>query len=138
MLNRSHPCELVALPASQHAQGWCYPSRINVLSGSTYFTSCLSSSTLIIVSCRTSNMNQTPSFQLGRVVTACKECHRRKERCNRKRPCDMCIARNEDDKCNQAREKNEVKMLQPHLDPLTSTSSLKNKRKCHRSLKRQL
>lgn len=34
-----------------------------------------------------------------RVVTACAECHRRKQKCDRKKPCNVCLAREVPDKC---------------------------------------
>ncbi|KAL1631770.1 hypothetical protein SLS56_004291 [Neofusicoccum ribis] len=34
-----------------------------------------------------------------RVVTACAECHRRKQKCDRKKPCNVCLARDVPDKC---------------------------------------
>jgi Fungal specific transcription factor domain len=34
-----------------------------------------------------------------RIVTTCTECHRRKQRCNRAEPCNVCVARNVPGRC---------------------------------------
>ncbi|KAK9313996.1 hypothetical protein V1524DRAFT_170190 [Lipomyces starkeyi] len=40
------------------------------------------------------------SSKRKRIVTACSECHRRKQKCDRARPCNNCIARNVQDRCS--------------------------------------
>lgn len=40
----------------------------------------------------------------NRPVTACLECQRRKQKCDRKKPCDICIQRNVESKCVYAIE----------------------------------
>ncbi|KAK9241778.1 fungal-specific transcription factor domain-containing protein [Lipomyces tetrasporus] len=47
----------------------------------------------------TTNGNRTYSRQ-NRPVTACVECHRRKQRCDRKFPCQNCIVRDVGKKCS--------------------------------------
>ncbi|KAK9241893.1 hypothetical protein V1506DRAFT_160127 [Lipomyces tetrasporus] len=44
-------------------------------------------------------MDRSPSKR-KRIVTACRECHRRKQKCDRARPCNNCIARNVQDRCS--------------------------------------
>ncbi|KAJ4857212.1 fungal specific transcription factor domain-containing protein [Trichoderma breve] len=39
------------------------------------------------------------SSKRKRLVTSCSECYRRKQRCNRKNPCNNCLARNIPNKC---------------------------------------
>ncbi|KAL6813001.1 hypothetical protein GGI42DRAFT_161612 [Trichoderma sp. SZMC 28013] len=39
------------------------------------------------------------SLKRKRLVTSCSECYRRKQRCNRKKPCNNCLARNIPNKC---------------------------------------
>ncbi|KAL6697262.1 hypothetical protein J3F84DRAFT_282679 [Trichoderma pleuroticola] len=39
------------------------------------------------------------SLKRKRLVTSCSECYRRKQRCNRKNPCNNCLARNIPNKC---------------------------------------
>ncbi|KAK9490128.1 hypothetical protein V1508DRAFT_287342 [Lipomyces doorenjongii] len=40
------------------------------------------------------------SSKRKRTITACRECHRRKQKCDRARPCNNCIARNVQDRCS--------------------------------------
>lgn len=75
-------------------------------------------------------MSKKFSSKWGRTITACSECHRRKQRCNRKRPCDTCIARNVQHHCTyggcedgQEIRRGDVRLLRPHLDPLPSVVS---------------
>ncbi|KAE8382765.1 hypothetical protein BDV26DRAFT_253100 [Aspergillus bertholletiae] len=40
-----------------------------------------------------------PPLKRRRIVTSCSECHRRKQKCDRKSPCNNCLARNVARKC---------------------------------------
>lgn len=83
-------------------------------------------------------MSRKSPSKWGRVITACSECHRRKQRCNRKSPCDICIARNVQDKCTygsheQMPKSDEIRILRPHPDPLTTTSSFEDQEEISRN-----
>jgi hypothetical protein len=60
-----------------------------------------------------------------RVVTACSECYRRKQKCDRKIPCSVCISRKVANKCtygcHEQRAKNdEIRTLLPHPETFTT------------------
>ncbi|RDW68008.1 hypothetical protein BP6252_09404 [Coleophoma cylindrospora] len=44
-------------------------------------------------------MDGPPQLKRKRVVTACTECHRRKQKCDHAKPCSNCVARNVREKC---------------------------------------
>ncbi|PTB35693.1 hypothetical protein M441DRAFT_292479 [Trichoderma asperellum CBS 433.97] len=48
---------------------------------------------------RTPASGRQQALKRKRVVTSCSECYRRKQRCDRKSPCNNCLARNIPNKC---------------------------------------
>ncbi|KAE8450529.1 hypothetical protein EG329_006260 [Mollisiaceae sp. DMI_Dod_QoI] len=45
-------------------------------------------------------MDAAPAAKRRRVVTTCSECHRRKQKCDRRKPCNICLARSVPDRCS--------------------------------------
>ncbi|KUJ10325.1 uncharacterized protein LY89DRAFT_689606 [Mollisia scopiformis] len=45
-------------------------------------------------------MDGPPIAKRRRIVTTCSECHRRKQKCDRRKPCNICLARNLPDRCS--------------------------------------
>lgn len=58
---------------------------------------------------------------MNRIHYACTECKRRKQKCNRQRPCQHCIARNIPERCQshmQASESNEIESRLARIEQL--------------------
>ncbi|KAJ9133583.1 OMPdecase-domain-containing protein [Pleurostoma richardsiae] len=46
------------------------------------------------------NTSRPPPRKRRRIVISCTECHRRKQKCDRKLPCTNCVSRNKQDACH--------------------------------------